>query len=51
MFSGFFFAKNVCLKGGDLYGIWQISGGSKKIRRFLKNARHLFKKEQGLFFI
>ena len=41
----------MCLKGGYLYGIWQISDGSKKIRRFLKKARHLFKKEQGLFFI
>ena len=41
MFSGFFFAKSVS-EGGDLYGIWQISGGSKKIRRFLKKNKVFF---------
>lgn len=50
MFSGFFFAKSVS-EGGDLYGIWQISGGSKKIRRFLKKLAIFLKKNKVFFFI
>ena len=49
MFSGFFFAKSVS-EGGDLYGIWQISGGSKKIRRFLKKLA-IFLKKNKVFFL
>ena len=48
MFSGFSFAKSVS-EGGDLYGIWQISGGSKKIRRFLKKLA-IFLKKLAVFF-
>ena len=50
MFSGFFFAKSVSEGGGDLYGIWQISGGSKKIRRFLKKLA-IFLKKNKVFFL
>ena len=49
MFSGFSFAKSVS-EGGDLYGIWQISGGSKKIRRFLKKLA-IFLKKNKVFFL
>lgn len=49
MFSGFFFAKSVS-EGGGLYGIWQISGGSKKIRRFLKKLA-IFLKKNKVFFL
>ena len=48
MFSGFSFAKSVS-EGGDLYGIWQISGGSKKIRRFLKKLAIFLKKNKVFF--
>lgn len=50
MFSGFFFAKSVS-EGGDLYGIWQISGGSKKIRRFLKKLAIFLKKNKVFFYL
>ena len=50
MFSSFFFAKSVSEGGGDLYGIWQISGGSKKIRRFLKKPA-IFLKKNKVFFL
>ena len=50
MFSGFFFAKSVSEGGGYLYGIWQISGGSKKIRRFLKKLS-IFLKKNKVFFL
>ena len=50
MFSGFSFAKSVSEGGGYLYGIWQISGGSKKIRRFLKKLS-IFLKKNKVFFL
>ena len=50
MFSGFFFAKSVS-EGGYLYGIWQISDGSKKIRRFLKKLAIFLKKNKVFFYL
>lgn len=38
------------MKGGYLYGIWQISDGSKKIRRFLKKLA-IFLKKNKVFFL
>ena len=49
-FQAFFFAKSVS-EGGDLYGIWQISGGSKKIRRFLKKLAIFLKKNKVFFYL
>ena len=53
MFSGFFFAKSVSEGGIPLWNmvrIWQISDGSKKIRRFLKKLA-IFLKKNKVFFL
>ena len=50
MFSGFFFAKSVSEGGGTSmeYGKFPVAVKDQEV---FKKARHLFKKEQGLFFI
>ena len=50
MFSGFFFAKSVSEGGIPLWNMANFRWQSKDQEVF-KKARHLFKKEQGLFFI
>jgi hypothetical protein len=39
--------QKVCLKGGYLYGIWQISDGSKKGGAVAKNARKELEEQTG----